>query len=133
MGEHSSRETGLTFQPHFNRDGLIGCIVQDHATHAVLMFAWMNQEALQCTLTTKRATYYSRSRKKLWIKGETSGHTQKVVSLQVDCDQDVLLLRVEQHEGACHLGYRSCFFRTVQEDQRNLTLNQAVLGTPEQA
>ncbi|MGH7144238.1 MAG: phosphoribosyl-AMP cyclohydrolase [Planctomycetota bacterium] len=127
--ETGERETGLTFQPQFNSDGLIGCIVQDAETAAVLMFAWMNAEALEKTRTTGRGTYYSRSRRKLWVKGESSGHVQAVVSLAVDCDQDVLLLKVRQTGAACHLGYRSCFFRTV-GDAAALGLNQAKLVDP---
>ena len=126
----NDRERSLSFKPRFNRDGLLPCIVQDDATNQVLMFAWMNAEALQCSLSTSKATYYSRSRKKLWIKGETSGHTQEVVSLTVDCDQDVLLMRVKQVSAACHLGYRSCFFRTVGADRQTLTINQEPIAVP---
>jgi phosphoribosyl-AMP cyclohydrolase len=93
--------------------GLIAAIVQDDANGDVLMVAWMNEEAVRKTLETRRATFYSRSRKKLWVKGEESGNFQTVTSVRVDCDQDVLLLRVKQAGGACHEGYRSCFFREV--------------------
>lgn len=123
MGDNN-RETGLEFQPQFNADGLIPCIVQDADSQQVLMFAWMNAEALKRTRTTGRATYYSRSRRQLWMKGETSGHIQTLVSLAVDCDQDVLLLKVHQKEAACHLNYRSCFFRTVEGTDSRLVQNQ---------
>ena len=97
----------------FDSDGLIPAIAQDADTGRVLMFAWMNREALEHTLRTKQGTYWSRSRQELWIKGETSGHTQEVVEVRTDCDQDVILIRIRQEGAACHKGYRSCFFRTV--------------------
>jgi len=100
----------------YNDQGLIPAVVQDEKTGDVLMVAWMNEEAVQKTLRTGRATFYSRSRGKLWVKGERSGHTQLVKSVRVDCDEDVLLVRVEQTGGACHLGYRSCFFREIDAD-----------------
>ena len=95
----------------FDDQGLVGAIVQDHATGEVLMFAWMNRESLGLTLREKRAWYWSRSRGKLWLKGETSGHVQKVHEVRTDCDMDAVLIRVEQVGGACHTGYRSCFYR----------------------
>jgi phosphoribosyl-AMP cyclohydrolase len=107
-------ELGAQLQPKFGPDGLIPCITADHASGEVLMFAFMNAEALAKTIETGRATYWSRSRGKLWIKGEESGHIQKVRELRVDCDQDVILLRVENVGGvACHNGYRSCFYRRL--------------------
>jgi len=107
-------ELGRTLQPKFDADGLIPCITVDHVTNEVLMFAFMNAESLAHTLRTGKASYWSRSRKKLWVKGEESGHTQLVKELRVDCDQDVLLLKVENVGGAaCHNGYRSCFYRKV--------------------
>ena len=95
----------------FNEKGLVPAIVQDAKNGDVLMMAWMNREALEKTLKTKKAHYYSRSRKKLWLKGESSGHVQKVKSVYYDCDGDTILLKVSQKSGACHEGYRSCFFR----------------------
>lgn len=95
---------------------MITAIAQDAETHEVLMLAWMNAEALEATIKTGRATYWSRSRQALWIKGETSGHTQEVVAVQIDCDQDAVLLMVNQSGGACHTGRRSCFYRTVNPD-----------------
>lgn len=111
-------ELGTTLQPKFGSDGLIPCITQDAATGEVLMFAFMNAEALAHTLRTKKATYWSRSRNKLWVKGEESGNVQHVRELRTDCDQDVLLLKVEQAGAAnasCHNGYKSCFYRKVAE------------------
>jgi phosphoribosyl-AMP cyclohydrolase len=96
----------------YNADGLIPAIVQDASTHRVLMMAWMNEASLEATLQSGLMTYWSRSRKKSWLKGETSGHTQRVVSWSVDCDADTLLFQVEQTGGACHTGYESCFFQS---------------------
>jgi phosphoribosyl-AMP cyclohydrolase len=107
-------ELGSTLQPKFGPDGLIPCITSDHATNEVLMFAFMNAEALAHTIRTKKATYWSRSRNKLWVKGEESGNAQLVKELLVDCDQDVVLLKVENVGGAaCHNGYKSCFYRKL--------------------
>jgi phosphoribosyl-AMP cyclohydrolase len=107
-------ELGATLQPKFGPDGLIPCITADASTNEVLMFAFMNAESLAHTIKTKKATYWSRSRNKLWIKGEESGNFQFVKELRVDCDQDVLLLRVENAGGAaCHNGYQSCFYRKL--------------------
>ncbi len=107
-------ELGTTLQPKFGPDGLIPCITSDHATNEVLMFAFMNAQSLAHTLKTKQATYWSRSRQKLWVKGEESGNVQRVKELLVDCDQDVLLLKVENAGGAaCHNGYKSCFYRKL--------------------
>ncbi len=98
--------------------GLIPAIVQDHANGDVLMLAYMNAEAFQATLATGEATFFSRSRQELWIKGKTSGHVQRVKSVHIDCDQDAILVRVEQVGGAaCHTGYRSCFYRRVEEQK----------------
>jgi phosphoribosyl-AMP cyclohydrolase len=95
-------------------DGLIPAIAQDYATGEVLMLAYMNDEALAKTRETGKAHYWSRSRKKLWLKGETSGNFQVVKEIRIDCDSDAILLLVEQKGGACHTGYRSCFYRTVE-------------------
>jgi len=92
-----------------NPDGLVPAIAQQHDTGEVLMLAWMNDEALHRTLTTGRATYWSRSRKEFWVKGETSGHVQRVVSVSLDCDGDTLLVSVDQTGPACHTGTRTCF------------------------
>lgn len=101
-------------RPKFGADGLVAAITQDAETGEVLMLAWMNAEALRLTLETKRATYWSRSRGGLWVKGETSGHTQEVIEVRVDCDQDAMLLKVRQTGGACHTGRGSCFYRIAE-------------------
>ncbi len=107
-------ELGAVFQPKFDADGMIPCITTDHLTNEVLMFAFMNAESLAQTIRTGKATYWSRSRSKLWIKGEVSGNFQIVKDLRVDCDQDVILLRVENSGGAaCHNGFKSCFYRKL--------------------
>ena len=107
-------ELGTTLQPKFGSDGLIPCITTDHRTNEVLMFAFMNAESLALTLRTGKASYWSRSRNKLWVKGEESGNAQLVKELRVDCDQDVILLKVENVGGAsCHNGYGSCFYRKL--------------------
>lgn len=95
----------------FDDRGLVPAVVQDAATGEVLMLAWMNREALERSVETGEAHYWSRSRKELWHKGGTSGHVQRIVEMRTDCDCDTVLLRVEQAGGACHEGYRSCFFR----------------------
>jgi phosphoribosyl-AMP cyclohydrolase len=103
---------------HFNDEGLIPAIAQDAASGRVLMLAWMNREALKLTAAKNEAVYWSRSRQKLWHKGEESGHTQRVVEIRFDCDEDVILLKVEQKGGiACHTGRESCFYRRLQGDQ----------------
>ncbi|WP_380052211.1 phosphoribosyl-AMP cyclohydrolase [Falsihalocynthiibacter sp. SS001] len=96
----------------YNQDGLIPAIAQDE-DGAVLMMAWMNIEAVKRTLETRRVTYWSRSRQKFWIKGETSGHVQKLIDMRVDCDSDCLLLVIEQEGPACHTNRRSCFYTSV--------------------
>lgn len=100
----------------FNSDGLIPAIVIDADNGEVLMMAWMNAESLKQTLETGRCTYWSRSRQQFWIKGETSGHTQTVKRIRVDCDLDTLLIDVEQVGAACHDHYRSCFYRDLTSD-----------------
>lgn len=109
-------EEGRTFAPRFGADGLIVAIAQDAGDGAILMVAYMNEEALRLTLETGVAHYWSRSRKALWRKGDTSGQVQRVLDLRVDCDQDAILLRVEAGgDGkACHTGRRSCFYRRVE-------------------
>lgn len=97
----------------FNENGLIPAIAQDASTHEVLMLAWMNEESIKLTLETGFATYFSRSRNKIWKKGETSGHVQEVVSIQTDCDFDCILLKVKQHGPACHTGKKNCFFNKI--------------------
>jgi len=98
---------------HFDERGLVPAIAQSAATGQVLMMAWMTRETLETTLATKQVTYWSRSRQKVWRKGETSGHTQRLVEALVDCDGDVVLLKVDQLGPACHTGAPSCFFRQL--------------------
>ncbi len=107
-------EEGLELQPKFDASGLVTCVAADAATSEVLMVAHMNEEALRRTIASGEAWYFSRSRGALWRKGETSGHVQRVVEMRVDCDQDAILLRVEQTGAACHTGRRSCFYRKVE-------------------
>lgn len=105
-------------QVKFDDQGLIPAISQDYKTGEILMFAWMNKEALTLTIEKQQAVYYSRSRKKLWFKGEESGHTQVIKEIYSDCDQDVILLKIEQIGGiACHTGRASCFFQKLDDDK----------------
>jgi len=106
-------EEGLALTPKFDADGLVTCVTTDAASGEVLMVAHMDAQALARTIATGEVWYFSRSRRALWKKGETSGHTQRVVEMRVDCDQDAVLLKVEQAGGACHTGHRSCFYRAV--------------------
>ena len=101
----------------YNADGLVPAIAQDVATGEVLMMAWMNEEALRRTLTTGKATYWSRSRQEFWVKGETSGHHQAVEAVAVDCDGDTVLLTVRQSGAACHTGNRTCFFTPLSAEE----------------
>ena len=114
MADKTAIEEGTAFAPQFGADGLITAVVTDATSGDVLMVAHMDQDALAKTIASGEAWYYSRSRHKLWKKGESSGHVQRVVELRVDCDQDALWLTVEQGgPGACHTGRRSCFYRAV--------------------
>jgi phosphoribosyl-AMP cyclohydrolase len=122
-GSAADIEEGLAFQPKFDADGLITAVVTDAGSGELLMVAHMNAEALRRTIESGDAWYFSRSRQKLWRKGETSGHGQRVVELRVDCDQDSIWLRVEQEgPGACHTGRRSCFYRAVPIGQGSAAL-----------
>jgi len=100
----------------FNEKGLLPVIVQDINGGEVLMMAWMDKEALRKTIISGKAYFWSRSRKKLWLKGESSGHYQLVREMWIDCDEDTLLIKVEQIKAACHKGYKSCFFRKIDEE-----------------
>jgi phosphoribosyl-AMP cyclohydrolase len=115
----------------FNADGLIPAIVQDTHSKRVLMMAWMNAASLEATLQTGMMNYWSRSRQKFWLKGETSGHTQRVVRWAADCDADTLLFEVEQTSGACHTGYESCFFQTFEPDGTPREVTEHKLFDPE--
>ena len=119
MSASKEIETGLNFQPKFGVDGLITAISQDAATGDVLMVAYMNKEALDLTLSTGNAVFFSRSRQKLWKKGEESGHVQKVQQILVDCDQDCLILKVTVDQGQCHVGYQSCFYRALKQGAKD--------------
>lgn len=112
-GAGADLEEGLALTPKFDGDGVITCVATDAATGDVLMVAHMNAQALAKTIATGEAWYFSRSRRALWKKGETSGHAQRVVEMRVDCDQDAVWIRVEQVVAACHTGRRSCFYRQV--------------------
>lgn len=107
----SAQDETAELRPAFDASGLIAAIAQDAESGEVLMLGWMNAEALRRTLETRRATYWSRSRGQLWVKGETSGHVQEVLEVRIDCDQDAVLLKVRQTGGACHTGRASCFYR----------------------
>jgi phosphoribosyl-AMP cyclohydrolase len=116
-------EEGLAFQPKFDASGLVTCVATDVATGDVLMVAHMNDEALRKTIASGEAWYFSRSRKALWRKGETSGHTQRVIEMRMDCDQDAVWIRVEQTGAACHTGRRSCFYRKVETGEGGAKLS----------
>lgn len=104
---------GLADELKYDANGLIPAVIQDHETGRVLMVGWMNRDTVRMTLDGDRPVFWSRSRQKVWVKGETSGHTQRIRGIYTDCDKDVLLIQVEQVGAACHEGYRSCFYRRV--------------------
>jgi phosphoribosyl-AMP cyclohydrolase len=114
----------------YNADGLIPAIVQDAASHRVLMMAWMNAASLARTLETGFMHYWSRSRQKEWLKGESSGHTQRVLRWFADCDRDTLLFEVEQKGGACHTGYESCFFQRLDESGMPMPITEQKVFDP---
>ena len=113
MAATKEQELGTQLNLKFDANGLITCVTTDADTKEVLMVAFMNKEALEKTIATGKATYWSRSRQKFWIKGEESGNTQQVVSMTIDCDQDAVVLKVRQKGAACHNGFESCFYRQV--------------------
>lgn len=114
----------------WNKEGLVPVVVQESGTKQILMHAWMNREALKLTAENKKATYWSRSRQSLWVKGESSGHFQTVESIQLDCDRDTLLIIVKQQGGiACHTGRHHCFYMTL--DNENWQINEEVIKNPE--
>lgn len=116
--EQSGQQESWLEEIKWNQDGLIPAIAQDHKTGKVLMVAWMNAEALQLTVTEQRAIYWSRSRQKLWRKGEESGHVQQLHDLRLDCDSDVILMQVEQLGGiACHTGREHCFYKSLKNGE----------------
>lgn len=115
MSKHEMEES-LNFTPKFDEKGLIPCVATCDKTGDVLMFAFMNEEALEKTIETGEAHYWSRSRKSLWHKGATSGHIQKITEMRTDCDQDCIWIKVKTDEGACHTGRKSCFYRKIHGD-----------------
>jgi phosphoribosyl-AMP cyclohydrolase len=118
-------------QLKFNSDGLIPAIIQEQATGRVLMLAWMNRVAIEKMLEVGKTVFWSRSRQKYWIKGETSGHVQRVKDIAFDCDGDTLLIQVEQTGAACHEGYHSCFFRSVGARGEAVAITEPQLVKPE--
>lgn len=124
-GDKKSLEEGLKLAPKFDSDGLLPAVAIDAKSREPLMLAYMNAESLQLTLEKGEAVYYSRSRQEIWHKGATSGHTQKIVEIRTDCDQDAIILYVDQQgAGACHTGRDSCFYRRVLTGENAGTLEQ---------
>lgn len=123
----------MTFydQLKFNQDGLIPAIIQEQSTGRVVMMAWMNRASLEKTIATGKTHFWSRSRQKFWMKGESSGHVQTVKDIAFDCDGDTLLIQVEQIGAACHEGYQSCFFRSVGVTGAETKVTEPQLETPE--
>ena len=118
-------------QLKFDSDGLIPAIAQEEKSGEILMMAWMNRESLRATIETKRATYWSRSRKKFWMKGEESGNIQEIRSIHIDCDGDAVLLKVNQIGGAaCHTGHRTCFYRKIVDGGQNFKESNDIIFDP---
>ena len=128
----NARETGLALDVKFNDQGLVPAIVQDIDSGQVLMMAWMNDAALRQTLEIRKATFYSRSRDKMWIKGESSGHVMEVVEARVDCDQDTVLLRCKAHGPACHVGYQTCFYRAADKADTDMQIVEQRMFDPKE-
>ncbi len=116
----------------YTADGLIPAIIQEQSTGRVLMMAWMNRASLESTIATGKTHFWSRSRQKFWMKGESSGHTQTVKDIAFDCDGDTLLIQVEQIGAACHEGYKSCFFRSVKEKDDDFKVTEPQLKSPKE-
>jgi phosphoribosyl-AMP cyclohydrolase len=116
----------------FDSNGLIPAIIQEQGTGRVLMMAWMNRASLEKTVATGKTHFWSRSRQKFWMKGETSGHVQQVKDIAFDCDGDVLLIQVAQTGAACHEGYKSCFFRSIESGGKSFKITEPQIKTPEQ-
>ena len=126
-----ANQTHWLDEVNWDANGLVPVIAQEHDTGDVVMFAWMNREALQLSADTKQAVYWSRSRNKLWRKGEESGHVQKIHEIRLDCDEDVVLLKIEQVGGiACHTGRHSCFFKKLEHD--SWLVDQPVIKDPQE-
>ena len=134
MGRSKAIEEGLELATKFDENGLITVVAQDAVTGEVLMVAYMNREALDLTIKSGYATYFSRSRKKLWKKGEQSGHLQRVRQILVDCDQDCLIVKVAVDAGQCHVGYQSCFYRALRKgSEKDLELISEKTYDPKEA
>jgi phosphoribosyl-AMP cyclohydrolase len=131
--DNNKIELETNFEPKFDPNGLITAISQDVKTGQILMVAYMNREALELTIKTGNAVFYSRSRKKLWKKGEESGHVQKVRQILVDCDQDCLILKVEVSGGQCHVGFQSCFYRALKSGGSKLEFIAEKVYDPKEA
>lgn len=126
-----ANQTNWLDEVNWDANGLVPVIAQEHDTGDVVMFAWMNREALQLSSETKQAVYWSRSRNRLWRKGEESGHVQKIHEIRLDCDEDVVLLKIEQVGGiACHTGRHSCFFKKLENE--NWLVDQPVIKDPQE-
>ncbi len=125
-------ESTIISQVKFDEKGLVPVVVQDAESGEVVMVAYMNSEALSKTLETGRMCYYSRSRKKLWVKGEESGNCQTVREMYVDCDNDTLLFKVGQKGGACHKGYHSCFFRKLAKNKKEFAITKERIFNPDE-
>jgi len=126
-----ANQTNWLDEVNWDANGLVPVIAQEHDTGDVVMFAWMNREALQLSWDTKQAVYWSRSRNRLWRKGEKSGHVQKIHEIRLDCDEDVVLLKIEQVGGiACHTGRHSCFFKKLENDR--WLVDQPVIKDPQE-
>lgn len=124
-----ANQTNWLDEVNWDANGLVPVIAQEHDTGDVVMFAWMNREALQLSWDTRQAVYWSRSRNRLWCKGEESGHVQKIHEIRLDCDEDVVLLKIEQVGGiACHTGRHSCFFKKLENE--NWLVDQPVIKDP---
>ena len=119
-------------QLKFDANGLIPAIIQEEGTGRVLMMAWMNRASLEKTIETRKTHFWSRSRQKFWMKGESSGHTQQVRDVSFDCDGDTLLINVTQIGAACHEGYKSCFFRSVEDHGKTARITEPLLAAPEE-
>lgn len=132
MGAAKEIEVGTKPQIKYNSDGLVPAIVQDADSGQVLMMAWMNEDAVKNTLESQKATFYSRSRQKMWVKGESSGHVQRVVELLVDCDQDTVLVRVKSDGPACHVGYQTCFYRAWGAESGELSFTEEQVFNPDE-
>ena len=132
IDDKTALEEGAVFAPAFDAHGFLPVIVTSAETGEVLMFAYMNAEALALSIETGEAHYWSRSRKALWRKGETSGNTQRTVELLYDCDVDTLLIKIEQDGPACHEAYRSCFFRRLERDGTTTVVDEKMARSPDQ-